>query len=184
MNRAILFFVSAAAVALPTHLGAQATPAPAGQAKPASPATGQAKPASPASGQAKPSAAAARTIVIEANDAMKFSVTQIQAKPGERLKVSLKIVGKMPKLAMGHNFVLLKEGVDPAAFANDAVMAGATDYIPAKRKADIITATKLGGGGETVETEFDVPTKPGTYTFICSFPGHFAAGMRGTLVVK
>jgi uncharacterized cupredoxin-like copper-binding protein len=31
---------------------------------------------------------------------------------------------------------------------------------------------------------FGVPAKPGSYTFICSFPGHFNAGMRGTLVVR
>ena len=42
----------------------------------------------------------------------------------------------------------------------------------------------LAGGGETVEVTFRAPTAPGTYTFLCSFPGHFAAGMRGTLVIK
>jgi uncharacterized cupredoxin-like copper-binding protein len=28
-----------------------------------------------------------------------------------------------------------------------------------------------------------VPAVAGKYDFICTFPGHFAAGMRGTLVV-
>jgi len=27
------------------------------------------------------------------------------------------------------------------------------------------------------------PTKPGTYTFYCSLPGHQAAGMQGMLIV-
>jgi uncharacterized cupredoxin-like copper-binding protein len=31
---------------------------------------------------------------------------------------------------------------------------------------------------------FTVPKKPGVYTFICTFPGHFAGGMKGTLTVK
>jgi len=35
-----------------------------------------------------------------------------------------------------------------------------------------------------VETTFKVPAKPGRYAFLCTFPGHFALGMRGTLVVK
>ena len=31
---------------------------------------------------------------------------------------------------------------------------------------------------------FKVPAEAGSYDYICSFPGHFAAGMRGKLVVK
>lgn len=49
----------------------------------------------------------------------------------------------------------------------------------------MLASTPLAGAGETVEVTFRAPsTAPGTYTFLCSFPGHFAAGMRGTLVVK
>ena len=32
--------------------------------------------------------------------------------------------------------------------------------------------------------DFVAPTKPGKYMFICTFPGHFAGGMTGTLTVK
>jgi uncharacterized cupredoxin-like copper-binding protein len=28
------------------------------------------------------------------------------------------------------------------------------------------------------------PTQPGTYLFICTYPGHFDAGMYGTLTIK
>ena len=38
--------------------------------------------------------------------------------------------------------------------------------------------------GETAEVTFKVPAAPGSYTFLCSFPGHFVAGMKGLLVVK
>jgi nitrite reductase (NO-forming) len=37
--------------------------------------------------------------------------------------------------------------------------------------------------GQSATTTFSVD-RPGTYTFICSQPGHEAAGMRGTLVVQ
>jgi azurin len=63
-------------------------------------------------------------------------------------------------------------------------MAGATAYIPAARASDVLASTALAGGGETVEVTFKAPAAAGTYTFLCSFPGHFAVGMRGTLVVK
>jgi len=143
--------------------------------------TPAAKPAPPA-----PAAAGAgRLIEIDATDQMKFSVVAIAAKPGELLHVRLKGVGTMPKMAMSHNFVLLNAGADATAFANDSVMAAATAYIPAAKKAQVIahTATMVGGG-ETADVTFKAPTKPGAYTYLCSFPGHFLAGMKGTLTVK
>jgi azurin len=51
-------------------------------------------------------------------------------------------------------------------------------------KDKVLAATKLAGNGETVEVTFDAPKTPGVYDFICTFPGHFAAGMKGTLTVK
>jgi azurin len=129
-------------------------------------------------------AQAPRVVEIEGNDMMKFSVTSITARPGEQLTVRLKVVGKMPKMAMAHNFVLLRAGADATTFANAAAMAGATAYIPAARKGDVLASTAVAGAGETVEVTFKAPATAGTYTFLCSFPGHFAAGMRGTLVVK
>ena len=140
-------------------------------------------------GQEKKSAGAksgaARTIEITGGDDMKFSLTQITAKPGEQLRVVLKSAGKMPKVAMAHNFVLLKAGVDAAAFNTAAMNARATDFIPPDQKGQVLAATPgLVGPDETVEVTFKAPAKPGDYTFVCSFPGHFAAGMKGILTVK
>jgi uncharacterized cupredoxin-like copper-binding protein len=42
----------------------------------------------------------------------------------------------------------------------------------------------LAGPGDTVQVTFTVPSKPGRYPFICTFVGHYQAGMTGTLVVK
>ena len=38
-------------------------------------------------------------------------------------------------------------------------------------------------GGQTARGTFTIDT-PGTYTFVCSVPGHAAAGMRGTITVR
>ena len=130
------------------------------------------------------SAKAGRTITITGSEQMKYDVTSIQAKPGETLHIVLKAVGSMPKMAMGHNFVLLKEGVSPQDVSAAAMTARETDYIPASMKDKIIAHTALAGGGETVEVTFKAPMKPGTYTYMCTFPGHFAVGMKGDLVVK
>jgi azurin len=151
---------------------------------PQKPSTATTKPAAAAQGQ-KPAADAkgARTIDIVGTDDMKFSVTQITAKPGEQLRVRLTAKGAMPKIAMAHNFVLLAKSADPIKFVNAAAMARATDFVPPDQKDAVIAHTALAGAGETVEVTFKAPAA-GTYTFLCSFPGHFQAGMKGTLTVK
>jgi azurin len=90
----------------------------------------------------------------------------------------------MPKAAMARNFVLLKAGVNPQDVATAAMTARETDFIPASMKDKIIANTGLAGGGETVEVTFKAPMKPGTYPYLCTFPGHYAVGMKGELVVK
>jgi azurin len=130
------------------------------------------------------SARAARTIHITGTEQMKYDVTTIHAKPGEELHVVLKSVGSMPKMAMAHNFVLVKPGTDVAKFNAAAFNARETDFIPPDMKSAVIATTGLAGAGETVEVTFKAPAKPGTYSYFCSFPGHYALGMRGDLIVK
>ena len=158
-----------------------AAQAPATQ-KPAAPTT---KPAAPAE---KPAAAAAakgvRTVEIVGTEDMKYSMTTIAAKPGEQIRIRLVAKGAMPKIAMAHNFVLLNKKASPVDFVTAAMQARATDFIPAEKKADVIAHTALAGAGETVEVTFKVPAAAGDYPYLCSFPGHFQAGMRGTLTVK
>lgn len=137
-------------------------------------------PAAPAAKTAK----GVRTVTITGTDNMKFDVTRIDAKPGERIRVVLKSVGNFPKTAMAHNFVLLKEGTDAAELNKAAMNARETDFIPPAMKDKIHAYTKLAGAGETVEITFAAPTRPGTYTYLCTFPGHFLVGMKGELVVK
>jgi azurin len=132
---------------------------------------------------AKASATTPRTIALGATDAMKFDPATIQATAGERLRIVLKPTSAMPKIAMAHNFVILKPGVDNASFANASV-SSRPDFIAPTLMNQVLIATPIAGGGETVSAEFVVPAKPGRYTFICTFPGHFAGGMKGVLVVK
>lgn len=130
------------------------------------------------------SAKVPKTITITGTEQMKWDVTTIQATPGEQIHVVLKAVGSMPKIAMAHNFVLLKAGVNPQDVSTAAMTARDTDFIPASMTDKIIAHTGLAGGGETVEVTFKAPAKAGTYPFLCTFPGHYAVGMKGELVVK
>ena len=140
--------------------------------------------ASKAAPKAAAAAKGARTVELTASDAMKFDKTEIAAKAGETLRVVLKNTGTMPKVVAGHNFVLLKLGTDQAEFTKAAFNARDTDFIPASMKTAVIANTTLAGPNETVEVTFKVPAKAGSYPFVCSFPGHFALGMKGTLAVK
>ena len=149
------------------------------------PSGAQTKPADPkAGGQAKPAASSAvRTVEIAASDDMKYSVTEIPAKAGETLRIRLVSKGTLPKVAMAHNVVVLKAGAKQNDFANAAALARATDFIPTEMKDQVIGASTLAGPGETVDVTVKIPAA-GTYPYICTFPGHFAAGMRGNIVAK
>jgi azurin len=129
-------------------------------------------------------AKAPRVVKLSTDDTMKYDVTTIEAKPGEMLEVQLTSKGALPKEAMAHNFVVLSKKADPNAFVMEAAMSKATGYIPAKYKADIIASTPLAGPGETVKVAFAAPKVAGSYTYLCSFAGHFLTGMKGTLLVK
>ena len=125
-----------------------------------------------------------RLVEISANDAMKYSRATIEAKPGEQLTVVLTNAGAMPKAVMGHNWILLKAGSDPAAFAAAAVQAKDTDYVPPSLKGQILAQIPLLGPRKSDEVTFTVPATPGNYPYLCTFPAHFQVGMRGLLVVK
>lgn len=156
-----------------------------------SPAGDGAAPAGAASTSTSAPAASApvthdgRPIEITGNDQMKFSVTEIIAKPGEKLSVTLVNIGTTPKFSMGHNWVLVTTGIDMQAFLVASAESVTTDYVPyATKKAEVLAATKLLGPKERDTVTFTAPTTPGRYEFLCSFPGHYQVGMRGVLIVQ
>ena len=121
-------------------------------------------------------------ITIEGNDQMKFNKNEIRVKAGQKVKLTLKHVGKMDKKVMGHNWALLTQDADMAAVGQAAAEAADNDYIPSDMTDKFIVHTKMLGGGETETIEFDAPA-PGTYTFMCTFPGHYAL-MNGKFIVE
>ena len=125
-----------------------------------------------------------RTIQIVGTDDMKYSVTTITAKPGETIQVRLTSKGKIPKVAMAHNFVLLKTGTNIEKLLADGAAHRATDFIAPASASAVIAKTGMAGPGETVQVTLKVPEKPGRYPYLCTFSGHYQAGMKGTLVVK
>lgn len=123
-------------------------------------------------------------IVITANDTMRFSVTQIDAKPGQTMHIQLRNTGTVPIANMGHNWVLLQKGENVDAYANAAMMEREHNYLPPALSSTVIASIKMLGPKQSADVTFTAPTVPGKYPYLCSFPGHAGAGMKGFLIVK
>lgn len=91
--------------------------------------------------------------------------------------------------AVQHNWVLVDGGDDVAATVNDAAQAqvrvtrNAAGAVPPADTQGLLVATQMLDAGGNVTFTFETPG-PGSYEFICTFPGHYLAGMKGNLVVN
>lgn len=120
-------------------------------------------------------------IVLTANDMMQYNTKEIKVKAGQRVRLTLRHIGKLDVNIMGHNFVLLKQGADLVAFATAAATQKDNKYIPVGTE-NVITHTDMIGGGQVATIEFEAP-EVGTYEYLCSFPAHYAM-MRGQFIVE
>ena len=123
-------------------------------------------------------------VTITGNDTMQFDLKSFEVESGQKIELTFKNIGKIPKIAMGHNLVILKKGVSAVAFGQKAMVAGAnaTNALPESVKGETIVATKLLGPAESETINFTAP-EAGDYEYVCTFPGHFAM-MRGVMKVK
>jgi len=53
--------------------------------------------------------AESKKVTITGNDTMQFDLKSFEVKSGEKVELTFKNVGKIPKIAMGHNLVVLKK---------------------------------------------------------------------------
>ena len=120
-------------------------------------------------------------VSITGNDQMQFNKNELRVKAGQTVRLTLNHSGQLAENVMGHNVVILKQGTDVTDFGTRAASARDNDYIPADSDA-VIAHTEMIGGGESTTIEFEAP-EAGTYTFICSFPGHYVQ-MQGKFIVE
>ncbi len=120
-------------------------------------------------------------LTIDSNDAMQFDTTAMSAPAScTSITVTLTHSGTMAANVMGHNWVLVKTS-EMQAVLNDGWPAGLdNDYVkPGDDR--VLAMTKVIGGGETTSVTFETAgmSSDGDYTFVCTFPGHFAV-MKGS----
>lgn len=133
---------------------------------------------------ASPGYAAECSAVIEADDAMRFNPDKIDVpKSCAQFTVQLKHTGRLPKAAMGHNWVLVKQS-DINGVGRTGMAAGeALDFID-PTDSRVIAHTAIIGAGEASSVTFPVnKLQQGVrYSFLCTFAGHSPI-MQGTLTL-
>ena len=118
-------------------------------------------------------------ILLESALGMRFKQQVLNTTAGARVKFTFRNPDDME-----HNFVLtagkLGDRVGEAA-AEMGLSGQAKGYIP---DLDAVLVHTELVAPETEDTiYFTAPTKPGTYEFVCTVPGHYQV-MRGVLIVK
>ena len=127
--------------------------------------------------------AGARKMEVSTVDGLKFSPAKLKGKPGEKIAFTLSNKDIMP-----HNWVLTmadaKQAVGEASFRmlNDPD-AMAKSYLPKDILGKVIAHTSVISPEAKQTIYFQLPDEPGSYPFICTFPGHWQI-MQGAIEVS
>lgn len=93
--------------------------------------------------------------------------------------VNFTLINEGTELTMIHNFVLTTQNKYREVAVAGAKVSSPKNYVPASKH--VITATPLALPGQTVQHEFEAPPA-GVYSFVCTYPDHWAK-MHGTFIV-
>lgn len=123
-----------------------------------------------------------KVITIKAiREAMKYDLTEFKVKAGE----TVELVFINPD-AMQHNIVFTQIGaMEKVGAAADKMMmdsdAMKKNYVP--EMPEVLFSSPLVNPDETFSLTFKVPSKPGRYPYVCTFPGHWRL-MQGVMIVS
>lgn len=96
-------------------------------------------------------------------------------------EVKLTLTNSASAEAMIHNIVFIERGKQDQVSQAGLAAGKENGFLPEDSQY-IVAASDLAYPGETVDLTFTAPESPGTYQFICTYPGHTA--MKGVLIVK
>jgi len=111
---------------------------------------------------------------------MAYDQIKLEAKAGQTVEIKLNNPDMMP-----HNLVVIKPGTLDAfgGMVDDYVStenAENTGYVPPT--GYVLGATEMLDPNESGSVIFTLPDEPGTYPFVCTFPGHWRF-MQGEIIV-
>ncbi|MDG1854534.1 MAG: GDSL-type esterase/lipase family protein [Verrucomicrobiales bacterium] len=107
---------------------------------------------------------------------LKYNLTNFSVKAGSKVKITFLNPDVIP-----HNLLIVEPG-SKAEIGNQAIAMGAEAVKKAPTNSKILHGTKMLEAGQKETLEFNAPSKPGDYEFICTFPGHWAV-MNGIMKV-
>ena len=99
-------------------------------------------------------------------ETLAFNTTSISADSGSEVTITF----ENPSANNQHNLVIVKDGTKDAVAA-DGTTAGPTNNWVKPGDDRVIANTELLNPGTSGEVTFTAPA-PGTYQFVCTFPGH------------
>ncbi len=123
----------------------------------------------------------ARPVTLNTASNLSFATRTLRVRAGEAIRLTLNNPDVVP-----HNWALLRPGTlsSVGRLANQLVSdpAGwARHYIP--QTDDVLAWTDIVPPKKSFTIWFRVPTEPGTYPFLCTFPGHWMV-MNGEMIVE
>ncbi len=124
----------------------------------------------------------ARVMLTAPDGLMRFGTPTLKAFAGQ--EITIDFTNLHPDL---HNVVFLERGVDVEAFGQDLdtymthPSSSDTEYIPPDQAEQVLGSTGVLSQGESASTTVG-PLSGGTYTFLCTVPGHWSL-MQGTLEI-
>lgn len=123
----------------------------------------------------------ARQVTVRTAGNLSFETREFEVKAGEAIQLTLVNPDVVP-----HNWALLKPGSEKAVgeLANSLVAdpeGAARQYIP--DTDDVLAFTDVVEPGKEFSIYFRAPQQPGSYPFMCTFPGHWMI-MQGTMIVR
>lgn len=154
---------------------ATATPRPRATSPPAAtqppaptspPATQARAPTSPPAATEAPAATPTSLGISVNGDALEFDKSEFSVGAGSQVVLTLNNVSTVNQ----HNWVLVKAGTKDVVSARGTAAGPANDWVQPD-DPDAIEYVRLLAPGEAGEVSFAAPP-PGTYQFVCTFPGH------------
>jgi azurin len=109
---------------------------------------------------------------------MAYDTKEIKVTSGSTVKINLTNTGTDE--TMLHNIVIVKAGSEKEVATEGLNLKEQHYFNPAN--ANVIAGSSVTKPGETNTVQFTAP-EPGTYSYICTYPGHWQK-MRGTLIVE
>jgi azurin len=182
---ALLFLAACSGTLVPTPTPTPVAPAETPAAATETPDAGSGSPSPTAAGSPGASVAPVAVDLAIATAAgaeqFRYEPTALEAPAGSTIKLVLSNKTN-PDDEVGHNWVLVMPGQEDSVLASGNAAGDDHDWLDDKDPG-IIAASKLIEGGDRSPVSFAAPP-PGTYTFLCTFPKHYAGGMKGTLTIR